>query len=533
METKQIEKGIRFQPAPGGTTGGDIYWEGIGVPLLLSDGRAAGAIAIARNVSDHMQVESTKKTLASLVESSFDAIIGESLDGTIHSWNSGAEKIFGYSAHDAIGKPVNLIFPSSFMLQMPQIKELVNKGQRIESSQIECMRKNGMRIFVSMTISPIIHLTGNIIGYSTIARDITAQKQAEDALVASEAKYRNLFEYSLEGIGITKGRMFISANKALLSIWGYEDARDFLSISFVDHIHPDDRKFIEERLLKRSRGEWVSPNYEVRIIRKDKEIRILEVSAGQLKIGNETFIQSTYRDITLRKMADEELKRSREQLRSLASHLEKAREAERKEIAYEVHDDLGQALTALKMDVAWLGRKFDKSNINLIERVGSMSELIDETIQKIRRISTQLRPSILDHFGLGAAIEWLAEDFQKRTDISFKITIEPKDLEADELITISLFRICQESFTNITRHAQATTVDVSLILKNGNMELKVIDNGIGLPVENANNINSFGLIGMREKAFVAGGECIITGNIGEGTCVLVNLPYVAKGEYHD
>jgi PAS domain S-box-containing protein len=337
----------------------------------------------------------------------------------------------------------------------------------------------------------------------------------------------------LEGIGITQGDKFISANKTLLTIFGFENLDEFIGKSILDYATPESRDIITERLIKRAYGEELSPRYEIQIIRKDGEKRYLEISAGTLLIGEEMYIQSTFRDITLKKTADDELKHSREQLRNLATHLEKARETERKEIAYEIHDDLGQCLTAMKMDISWIGKKLEKSQKTLYERAKSMSELIDDTINKVRMISTQLRPSILDHFGIAAAIEWIGEDFQKRTDISCKITIAPKDIELDEFTSTGVFRICQEALTNIARHAQATTVDISLIKNNGILELKVVDDGIGIDEESVNDVHSFGLIGIRERAYLAGGSSSIVGKPNEGTTITVQIPIINNGEQDD
>lgn len=532
METKKIEKGIRFQPSKSGI-GGDKYWEGIGVPLLMGDGRVFGAIAIARNVTDHMQVEATKKILASIVESSKDAIFSESPDGIINSWNTGAVNIFGFSAKEVIGKSSTEVIFKNMREKIEEFREKLKKGKSIENYIMEYTNRDGETKILSLTMSPITHLTHHVIGFSTIARDITAQKQAEEALIYSETKYRNLFEYSLEGIGIIQGEKFVSANQTLLSIFGFTNQEEFIGKSIFDFVDENGKKLIRNRMLLRESNITPESKYEIIISRADGEKRNVEISEGTIQIGSEEFIQASFRDITEKKKAEDELRRSREQLRNLATHLEKVRETERKEIAYEIHDDLGQALTAMKMDILWIAQKLPKSEKKLFERAMSMSSLIDETINKIRMISTQLRPSILDHFGIGAAIEWLAEDFQKRTDISCKIKIEPKDIELDEFTSTGIFRICQEALTNITRHANATTVDISLIQSNGELELIIKDDGIGISEEQINDVNSFGLIGIRERAYLSGGTSLIKGEPGEGTIIKVNIPIINNGAKND
>jgi len=230
------------------------------------------------------------------------------------------------------------------------------------------------------------------------------------------------------------------------------------------------------------------------------------------------------KDITERKLAEKEIKNSREQLRNLAAYLQSVRETERKTIAREIHDELAQALTALKMDISWLGKKLPKDQKTLLEKTQAMTKLTDTTIKTVKRVSTELRPGLLDDLGLVAAIEWQAGEFQDRTGITCELTVDPEDFIVDPDRSTAIFRIFQETLTNIARHAKAKRVTASLKEKDGTLELKVKDNGKGITEKQISDPKSFGLIGMRERAISWGGEVKISGIPDKGTTVEVRIP---------
>ena len=232
-------------------------------------------------------------------------------------------------------------------------------------------------------------------------------------------------------------------------------------------------------------------------------------------------------EITERSRAEEELKNSREQLRALAARLESMREEEGKRIAREVHDNLGQALTVLNMNLFELESHIsDLGDQNrrdlLLNRIRSMSNLIDTTVQAVRDIATELRPRILDDLGLEPAIEWQARDYQERTGIQCEFVSE--DIDLDQERSTALFRIFQEIMINIARHAKATRVNIRLKEDTDKIILEVEDNGAGITEKEIYNPRSLGLLGMRERALPFGGEINITGREGKGTTVTVCIP---------
>jgi PAS domain S-box-containing protein len=229
-------------------------------------------------------------------------------------------------------------------------------------------------------------------------------------------------------------------------------------------------------------------------------------------------------DITDRKEAEERLKTSSEQLRELSRHLESVREKERTSAAREIHDELGQLLTALKMDMSWMGKRLPKLEGSLAQKSRTMYELIDKAIQTVKRISGELRPGILDDLGLVAALEWQAQELQKHTEIGFEFKASPKEITLDRDRSTAIFRICQEALTNVVRHANATKVKVTLKEEPSRIVLRISDNGKGIEKRQLSDPKSFGLIGMKERAMSWGGEVKINGTPGMGTTIIVSIP---------
>jgi len=221
---------------------------------------------------------------------------------------------------------------------------------------------------------------------------------------------------------------------------------------------------------------------------------------------------------------EKELKESQEQLRNLSLHLQSVREGESTRIAREIHDELGHLLTALKMDLSWLYKRLPKGQKPLLEQTKSMSKLTDMIIEAVQRISTELRPVILDDLGLVPAIEWQAQEFENRTNIKCKVTIDCGDIDLDQDRSTALFRIFQQALTNVARHANATKIKVSIKEKPGKFLLKIKDNGRGITEEQISDPKSFGLIGIRERIYPWGGELKIKGLSNKGTTLSVLLP---------
>jgi PAS domain S-box-containing protein len=240
--------------------------------------------------------------------------------------------------------------------------------------------------------------------------------------------------------------------------------------------------------------------------------------------GEITHFVSAGRDITESKLAEEQLRSSREQLRALAAHLESVREDERCRIAREIHDELGHALTGLKFEACRLAAIPPDHRAEVAETANGMVGLIDATIDSVRRIAKKLRPGVLDDFGLLAAIEWQAEEFQAHTGIRCRFSAHPAEMELDRDLSTAVFRILQETLSNVARHANATQVEVTLTLVADTLRLTVADNGRGITPAELVDGRSLGLLGMRERAHLLGGRLTVTGRPGDGTTVVLDTP---------
>ena len=228
-------------------------------------------------------------------------------------------------------------------------------------------------------------------------------------------------------------------------------------------------------------------------------------------------------EITDRLGKEDEFRRSTEQLRELSARLQSVREEERTHLARAIHDELGQALTGLKMDVAWLQQHLDQQQPALLEKTQAMSDLIDIIVQAVRRIATELRPGILD-LSLVATIEWQLQEFQNRSGIESKLISAPEETTLDADGATAVFRIFQEILTNVARHAQATRLEVGLEENATFLTLQVRDNGRGITDSEIQSPKSIGLLGMQERARLRAGEVQFQGTPGQGTTVTVRLP---------
>jgi signal transduction histidine kinase len=229
------------------------------------------------------------------------------------------------------------------------------------------------------------------------------------------------------------------------------------------------------------------------------------------------------RDVTAEYLSAEQIRSSRKELRALTARLEKIREDERTHIAREIHDELGQALTGLKLDISWMRMRLPRDHES-IEQCGSIVERIDRTLTAVRRIATELRPSVLDQLGLAAALEWQGQEFGARTGIEVDMELSVDDVSISDDLASSAFRILQESLTNVARHANASRVMISLIQTPTFLLLEISDNGVGIALDKLDGTSSLGLVGMRERALACGGVLNVGRSDSGGTTVRLRVP---------
>jgi len=242
--------------------------------------------------------------------------------------------------------------------------------------------------------------------------------------------------------------------------------------------------------------------------------------------GDLVALEGFMSDMTVQKHAAEQLEHSRRQLSIHAEHLHTMLEGERTEIAREIHDELGQILTALKMDLFWLHKKLPKGNPDMEAKIDTMIQFVDSTIKTVERILVALRPAMLDDLGLTSAIEWLVDEFQNRTGIVCEAILQPtpENLITDEKVSTVLFRICQEALTNIARHAQASNAEITLRIIGECVELLVSDNGVGISNRDISKSDSYGILGIKERVNLLGGKVNIVGRKNKCTTLRVRIP---------
>jgi len=293
---------------------------------------------------------------------------------------------------------------------------------------------------------------------------------------------------------------------------------------FRELIVPDDRAAYEQA-LSRSGELLTGLNWEGRIqLPGLDEIKWINLRSSPRRAADGTLLwEGVMWNITQSKLAEIEIRRSREQLQELSTHVQKVKETERARIAREIHDDIGGNLTAIKIDLLWLTNRIPQENREMHEKAAAIERLVDRTMETTARISRDLRPGILD-LGLTAAIEWQAEEFERRLNIPCVVTCTDDDIVLDEDLSVAIFRIFQETLTNISKYADATHVDVSLAVGDDEVILEVSDNGRGMDQGHISKPGSFGIRGMQERARSLGGDVEIDTMPGQGTRIKVAIP---------
>lgn len=346
--------------------------------------------------------------------------------------------------------------------------------------------------------------------------------QTETALRESEERLRTAMEKMPDGVIIVVGGRIIYANPAMSEITGYTNS-ELQDISPVELVSDEDKERVITRIEELVKGGKEYPS-EYRIVHKSGFAFTIEAYSRRIKFNGLPALLSIIRDISERKSVEEELENYRLQLQNLSAHLQSVREEERTHIAREIHDELGQDLSVLKLNLAWLEKRVNENGGQFGDKINFMRRLIDETINKVREISRELRPSVLDNLGLSAAIQWQAGTYEKQGDLLQEVLVDCDDVEVGPEKTTQLFRIFQECMTNVIRHSKATKVKISLKEEKGKLVLKISDNGIGISREKKFNLKSLGLIGMHERVRRLNGNLIIRGIPNRGTSVIVNIP---------
>jgi PAS domain S-box-containing protein len=450
-------------------------------------------------------------------------------DGTVDFFNQRWIDYSGLPLEEYIKDPLGPIHPED----IPRVMEKWRQSMTTEESHEDEMRirnADGEYRRFLVRIAPLQDEHGNIVKWYGVSIDIEDRKRVEDELRLAYQRLSYHFENTpLAVIELNKDLFIKRWSKRAEEIFGWKAAEalgknvydpDF-PIIYIEDIPAVDR--INEQLMKGIVDRNLSHN---RNYTKNGKVIYSEWYNSVLRDeqGNVITILSLVHDVTERKKTEDTLQQSYEEIRQLTEHLQKIREEERTIIAREIHDELGQHLTAIKMDAAWIDKKTPEEAIDIKRKLRNIIGLLDGSNLSIRRILSELRPRILDDNGLFEAIEWLGRQLTETTGIAVKCTMPEKDIKVSAEIATCIFRVCQEAFTNITRYASAKNVSVSITLIEKNIILTIEDDGIGFDPASIQNKKSFGILGMKERVLSLGGKFELVSSPGRGTKIAVSLP---------
>ena len=357
--------------------------------------------------------------------------------------------------------------------------------------------------------------------------DITKNKDADEKLIISEFQLKEAQKTAHIGswvYDVTSDKVLWSEEMySIFEINPYDE--QFTWLQHKTCIYESDWEKTDNA-VQRAINEARPYEMEFRIIKPDNSLKWAYTIGKVEKDSNGKVLRlyGTVQDINERKTAEEKLKQSTEDYRKLVQHIEEGKENERRQIAHDLHDDLGQKLTAIRFDISWLKSRIGIQSGSVGNKLNEMEHLLIETMYSIKKISLRLRPSILDDLGLYETIEWQLVDFKKSTGIKYKAFLVPGEIEINKKISLTVFRIIQEALTNVVRHSGAT--EISLHLSSDKEKLKLIftDNGKGIEDDQILNPESFGLIGMKERTKSCGGDLIIKKMTEKGTKIIVTIP---------
>jgi PAS domain S-box-containing protein len=518
-------------------------------PIKDSRGNIIGASKIARDISERRLAEQTQARLAAIVESSHDAVISKDMNGIIKSWNGAAERIFGYSAKEAIGQLITLIIPPEIREEEAEILARIRKGELIEHFETTRVTKNGKRINVSLTVSPIKDFHGRVIGASKIARDISESQRTETDLRKKQELLRAAFTqtYSFLAILSTDGTVF-EANRAALEGTGF-NRRDVFGRKVWEiwwQPLPEEQAILRTSVATAAKG--LAVREECQYALRDGTIRFADrtLNPVQNERGEVVMIVASALDITdqrqLRSLLEErvrdrtrelevknlELVRQTDVVRELSARLLQIQDEERRRIARELHDSVGQMLAAVSMNMAQVTREAGALSPEAGKALEENAGLLEQLSSEIRTISHLLHPPLLDEVGLQSALQWYIDGFSERSKINVNLEL-PEDFgRLPRNLEITLFRVVQECLTNIHRHSGSSTAAIRVARSENDVRLEVRDAGKGIPQEAQTNLaagklSGVGLRGMRERLCQMGGQLDVQSN-GTGTLILATLP---------
>lgn len=484
-------------------------------------------------LTDITELKEREEHFRLVVETIPHGVRENDLEGNITFTNSAYEKMLGYGTGELLGKKTWETHPSS--LGQQKIKEYfeykISNKPVPTTDQTKNITKDGRIIDVQIDWDYKRDSEGKIVGIVSIITDITKRKRYEELLNKNKLMMNHAEKIAhLGSWEWDQETNKVNCSPELYRIYGIQPENfDEKFDSIIKLVHPDDSDKILATInsARESRGSF---EYYERIIRPDGETRILFTKGIVLTDleGNVKTIYGSCLDVTEFKRVENALINSRERLRALSASLEAAREEERSNIAREIHDELGQVLTAVKMDLTLMQDDLKvKPNISIeeiTEQLIRIEKMVDRLIITVKHLATELRPDVLDHLGLIAALEWQAKEFEKRHKIQCIFESNVKKIEIESEKATAIFRIFQETLTNVARHSGASLVEAKMQVSEDKLFFEVEDNGKGITKEQLFDISSIGITGMKERAKFIGGNVFILGEEKKGTKVSLEVP---------
>jgi PAS domain S-box-containing protein len=498
----------------------------------LTSNTASIALGIKRAQAEQALCRS-EALLRGTFERSAVGIALTDLNGRFVKTNNAYQKLLGYSETELEATTFQALMHPDELGRIQELRKELLGGRR-EQFELEkrCITKNGDLIWVRSSISLIRDQQEKPQYIIAIVEDVTERKQAEEKLKLSEsqlAEAQRLAHIGSWSLDLSSKK--VTWSDELYRIFGVQPSEfDHRYEAVVGTAHPEDRDRIRS-VIEDSINTHEPFSIYYRITLPTGELRILHAHGSVVPDEHEhaSRMHGAAQDVTERMQAEERLRETTEQLRALSARIHSAKEEEGTRIAREIHDELGAALTSLRWELESfdkiISESGDQSQLKILrERIEAMLRLTETTIGSVRRISSELRPSVLDDLGLVEAIEWQAQQFQSRTGIICRCDCSLENFDLSQEQSTAIFRIFQEALTNILRHAQATSVDITVEKEAGEFVLTIIDNGRGIKENEKSGAQSLGLLGMQERAHLIGGKINITGVEGKGTVITIRVP---------